>query len=217
MSKYFQNFKLINYGTSLAIDITERAAILDSVFGDRYAFYPYRVKNGMRAEQVAEKYYGHPDMVWLVYFSNGIIDPYHQWTMDEATFDSHIIKKFGSMQAARQKIVKYRINWYEDTRQLDKITYNSLPWYEKKYWTPEFDINNLPLHYVRKPMDFVANFQEGDGTVHLSVPSDEAEYWTSVSAYDVEEEENAKKAHIRLLDSRLASTAETNLRTLLGQ
>lgn len=214
--KYFENFQLIRYNNALVVDITQRAAIMDTVFGDRYAFYPYRVKNGMRAEQVAEKYYGDPDFVWLVYFSNNIIDPYHQWPMDEETFNAHLVKKYGSVQTAHQTVVKYRINWYEDTTQLNKIMYDSLPWYEKKYWTPEFDHNNLPLHYVRKPMDFISNFQDSDGTVSLSVPTDEAEYWVSVSAYDVEEEENTKKAHIRLLDSRLAATAQTNLRTLLG-
>jgi hypothetical protein len=217
MSRYFDNFRLIRYNNSLSINITQRAAILDSVFGDNYAFYPYQVKNGMRAEQVAEKYYGDPDLVWLVYFSNNIVDPYHDWAMDEETFNTHLIKKYGSVQSAHQTIVKYRINWYEDTRELTKIQYDSLPWYEKKYWTPEFDMNNLPLQYVRKPMDFIANFQDSDGTVTLSVDSEESEYWVAVTAYDVENEENTKKAHIRLLDSRLASTAQTNLRSLLGE
>jgi hypothetical protein len=214
--KYFENFQLIRYNNALSINITQRAAILDTVFGDQYAFYPYRVKNGMRAEQVAEKYYGDPDYVWLVYFSNNIIDPYHQWTMDDDTFNAHLIKKYGSVQAAYETIVKYRINWYEDTRELSKIQYDSLPWYEKKYWMPEFDVNNLPLHYIRKPMDFISNYQDGDGNITLSVDEDEAEYWSAVTAFDVEEEENVQKSHIRLLDNRLAATADGNLRTLLG-
>lgn len=216
MSKYFDSFPLIRYNNSVAIDITQRTAILDSVFGNRYAFYPYRVKNGMRAEQVAERYYGDPDFVWLVYFSNNIVDPYHQWTMDEETFNTHLIAKYGSVQAAHQQIVQYRVNWFEDTRQLTSAEFKALPWYEKKYWMPEFDMNNLPLHYIRKPMDFMSIAQDSDGTVALSVDSDEMEYWTAVTAFDIEEEENDKKAHIRLLDSRLAPTAESNLRGLLG-
>jgi hypothetical protein len=214
--RYFETFPLINYNGSVSLDITQRTAILDMVFGDRYAFYPYTIKDGMRAEQIAEKYYGDPDLVWLVYFSNGIVDPYHQWPMDQETFESSIKSAYGSLEAARTKIVQYRVNWYEDTRQLSSIQYNSLPWYEKKYWQPQFDINNLPLHYVRKPIDFVAIFQEGDGTVHLSVDADESQYWSAVTAYDIEEEENARKSHIRLLDSRLAPTAESNLKSLLG-
>src|SRR4051812_41475730 len=124
MDRYFGNFSLIRYNNSTVIDITQRTAILTSIFGDNYAFYPYHVKNGLRAEQVAEKYYGSDDLVWLVYFSNSIVDPYHEWTMDEDTFNAHIIKAYGSIQAARTTIVKYRVNWYEDTRQLTKIQHD---------------------------------------------------------------------------------------------
>jgi hypothetical protein len=215
MNRYFDNFQLIRYNNSLAINITERVALLNKVFGDNYAFYPYQVKNGLRADQVADRYYGDSDFTWLVYFSNNIIDPYHQWTKDEETFLAHIESEYGSVDAARAKIVKYRVNWYEDARELALIQYDSLPWYEKKYWTPEYDVNNRPTAYRRKEIDFVAVAQDGDGNVSLSIPVAEQQYWTPVTALDVEEEENAKKAHIRLLDNRLAGVAASNLRDLL--
>lgn len=215
MNRYFGNFQLIQYNNSLSYNITERAAILSQVFGDSYAFYPYTVKNGMRAEQVAERYYGDPDLVWLVYFSNNIIDPYYQWTMSEEEFLNYIINKYGSLSNARNKIVEYRINWYEDLTNLTRLQYDSLPWYEKKYWTPVFDINNIPMNYERKRIDFTAVAQDGNGNISLSIPAEEQKYWSSVSALDIEEEENADKAHIRLLDSRLAQTAASNLKSLL--
>jgi hypothetical protein len=55
MERYFDNFPVINYNNKLMVNIMDRTAILNSVFGDVYAFYPYHVKNGMRAEVVAEK------------------------------------------------------------------------------------------------------------------------------------------------------------------
>lgn len=216
MSKYFTNFSLIRYNGARAIDITERAAIMTRIFGNNYAFYPYHVKNGMRADTVAERYYGDPDLVWLVYFSNNIVDPYHEWPMDEDTFNAHLISKYGSIDAARNIVVKYRVNWYEDTRELTRIQYNSLPPVEKKYWTPEFDNNNNPAFYRRKEIDFVAVAQDGNGNVSLSIPSNESSYWEAVSAYDIEEEENAKKSHIRLLDARFAATAVSNIKELLA-
>ena len=91
MAAYFQNFNLIRYNDALAYDITQRAAILNTVFGNNYAFYPYQVKNGMRAEQVAERYYGNSKFEWLVYFSNNIIDPYHEWVMDDETFNALLL------------------------------------------------------------------------------------------------------------------------------
>lgn len=217
MSKYFENFSLIRYNDSLAINITQRAAFTSQLFGDNFSFYPYQVKNGMRAEQVAEKYYGDPHLVWLVYFSNNIVDPYHEWTMDEQTFFAHLTAKYGSVEASRNKIVSYRVNWYEDSREIDKNAYNALPMGEKKYWEPQLDINNRPLFYRRKELDFISVAQDGDGNVTLSVPMAEASYWTPVTAFEIEEEENVKKSHIRLLDSRLAQTAASNLRKLLEE
>jgi hypothetical protein len=215
MSSYFQNFEMIRYNNAVMINITQRAAILNKVFGNRYAFYPYLVKNGMRAEEVAERYYGDPNFVWLVYFSNDIIDPYHQWTMDEETFKTHVNEKYGSIQAAAQKIISYRVNWYEDTTILSKSQFNVLSGSLKKYWTPRYDNSNVPISYVRKELNYSASTTNAEGDVILNVPDEELSYWVPVSAYEYEEEENRKKANIRLIDSRLAKTAETNLRELL--
>lgn len=193
----------------------QRTSILNSVFGNRYAFYPYHVKNGMRAEQVAERYYGNTDFVWLVYMSNNIVDPYYEWTMDDETFKNYIRETYGSIEEARAKIVTYRVNWYEDATKLSPAQYDVLPAYSKKYWVPNFNNYNIPAYYERKQMDHLAISQDANGNVQLSVPVEEQQYWTAVSAYDLEEEKNADKAHIRLLDSKLAATAASNLKDLL--
>lgn len=215
MNRYFENFPFVTYGTSSAINIMERTTILNTIFKNVYTFYPYTVKDGMRARTVAERYYGDPTLEWLVYFSNNIIDPYHQWPMDEDTFNSFLISEYGSVEASMNKIVAYRINWFEDDRVLSKIQYNSLPSYEKKYWTPTFDNNNFIANYVRKALDYEAISQDGDGNISLSVPSDEVAYWASVSAYDFEREINAEKAHVQLLDAKLVTTAVDNIKTLM--
>jgi hypothetical protein len=216
MARYFEQFPIISYLDNNVYDITRRTAILSRVFGDNYAFYPYRVKNGMRAERIAELYYGDPDFVWLVYMSNNIIDPYHQWPMSEETFKNYMIDKYGPTMG-QNTILSYRVNWYEDTRKLSQIQFNSLLPNQKKYWTPEFDNNNNPMFYVRKEMEYSAVKKDGNGNVTLNVPIDEVQYWAAVTAFDIEEEENAKKANIRLLDSRFAQTAAANLRKLMSE
>ena len=217
MERYFGNFPFIAYGNSSAINIMEGTAILNSIFKNVYTFYPYQVKDGMRARTVAERYYGTPELEWLVYFSNNIVDPYHQWPMDKKTFDSFLIEKYGSVSAARNTVISYRINWYEDDRTLSKLQYDSLPSYERKYWNPVFDINHAPLHFVRKELDYLAVAQDGDGNITLSIPEEEQAYWSAVTALDFEEEENAKKANIQLLDSKLVSTAVDNIQTLMSE
>jgi hypothetical protein len=187
----------------MPINIMERVAILNSIF--------------KRARTIAERYYGDPNLDWLVYFSNNIVDPYHEWPMDQATFEAFLTTQYGSVTEAQSKIVSYRINWYEDDRVLPKLMYDSLPAYEKKYWTPVFDQNNSSVSYVRKELDYLAISQDGDGNVTLSVPTEEQSYWSAVTAYDYEEEENAKKANIKLLDSKLVSTAVDNIKKLLSE
>jgi hypothetical protein len=214
MNRYFQNFAPVQYGSRVAINIMERTAILNSIFKNVYTFYPYQVKDGMRARTIAERYYGDPNLDWLVYFSNNIVDPYHQWPMDKDTFNAHVIEKYGSIQAARTKIISYRVNWYEDDRVLSRLQYNSLPHYEKKYWTPVFDDNNIVAGWKRREMDHLAIAQDGDGNVTLSIDETEQEYWIAVTALDYEEEENAKKSNIKLLDSKLVTTAVDNLKRL---
>jgi hypothetical protein len=217
MSAYFENFPAITYGATSAINIMERCAILNSIFKNVYTFYPYQVRDGMKARTIAERYYGDPDLEWLVYYSNNIIDPYHQWPMDIDTFNSFLESQYGSIQAAHEKIVSYRINWYEDDRVLTKLQYNSLPPVEKKYWTPSFDSNNFVTSYVRKELDYLAIAQDGDGNVTISIPSDEQAYWSPVTAFDIEEEKNAQKMNIQLLDSRLVTTAIDNLQSMLSE
>jgi hypothetical protein len=59
--------------------------------------------------------------------------------------------------------------------------------------------------------------QDGEGNVTLSVPSGEEQYWSPVTAYDYEEEQNAQKANIKLLDSKLVNTAVDNIKQLLSE
>ena len=49
-----------------------------------------------RPEDIAEYYYGSTDYTWLVYMSNNILDPYHQWPMAEADFINYLIEKYGA-------------------------------------------------------------------------------------------------------------------------
>jgi len=207
MNPYFSQFPIIRYNNNIVVDITNRAAILNSIANNKYAFYPYVVKDGMPAWQVAEKYYGDADYVWLVYLSNNIIDPYYQWPLSDIVLQQKIIEDYGSLSAAQNHVMFYRVNWSGDDRVLTKSQYNSLPSYLKKYWDPQTDQFNVPTSYVRKQIDIKST----------SLPNSlELAYWESVSAYDVALEENANKSNIRLLDSRLSQTAADNLKKLLA-
>jgi hypothetical protein len=97
--EFFEDFPIITYNNELVRDISVRLDILESIKTDSYAFLPYTVKDGERAEDVAYYYYGDPRLVWIVYLSNNIIDPYFEWPQGTYEFEQTL----GKTYAARAK------------------------------------------------------------------------------------------------------------------
>jgi hypothetical protein len=95
MSRYFEYFPTIEYEGQQVKDITRRNSFTKLVSTNPLLYLPYTVKEGQRPEDIANFYYGSTDYVWLVYISNNIIDPYHQWPMAEADFNNYLIEKYG--------------------------------------------------------------------------------------------------------------------------
>lgn len=94
--KYFEKFPVITYEGQRVKDITRRNNFSAFVAANPMLFMPFTVKEGERPEDIANYYYGSTDYTWLVYMSNNIIDPYHQWPMAEADFNAYLIEKYGS-------------------------------------------------------------------------------------------------------------------------
>jgi Base plate wedge protein 53 len=95
MARYFEYFPTIEYEGQQVKDITRRNSFTKLVSTNPLLYLPYTVKEGQRPEDIANFYYGSTDYVWLVYISNNIIDPYHQWPMAEADFNNYLIEKYG--------------------------------------------------------------------------------------------------------------------------
>jgi len=95
MTKYFEQFPIINYEGRNVRDITRRTNFTKEVSNNPLLYLPYTVKEGERPEDIAEFYYGSTDYTWIVYFSNRIMDPYHEWPKSEADFNNYLIDKYG--------------------------------------------------------------------------------------------------------------------------
>jgi len=96
MTKYFENFPIITYNGRKVRDITRRNAFKKDMTNNPYLYMPYTVKEGERPEDIANFYYGSTDYTWLVYFSNGILDPHHDWPLSEANFNNYLIEKYAA-------------------------------------------------------------------------------------------------------------------------
>lgn len=120
MTKYFENFPIIEYQGRRVRDITRRNQFLNVIKNNPYLYLPYTVKEGERAEDIAEFYYGSVDYVWLVYLANNIIDPYHEWTMDEQTFNEYLVGKYSELSGLEGEDV---VDWTRDETNDANILY----------------------------------------------------------------------------------------------
>lgn len=109
---YFDNFPSVSYGMLGnqkidLTDVTKRYKIQEVVLRNGYVFYDYQVKEGERADMLAMRYYGDTTLDWLIYLSNQIVDPVMGWPLDYYELESFIIKKYGSLEVAKQTVWRY--------------------------------------------------------------------------------------------------------------
>jgi hypothetical protein len=122
MSKYFANFPLIQYDGKTITDITRRSKIIDDLLKDPYIFLPYTVREGEKPEDIAQNYYGSVDDTWLVMLSNGMMDPYTSWPMDERQFNQYFINKYAEISRTTGGSYDV-ISWAQDPENTDNIVY----------------------------------------------------------------------------------------------
>ena len=107
MSNYFQNFPTVSYNNVNIRNIILKTAFVQELLLNSSSFYEYQLKDGDRASTIAFDYYGSVSFAWLVDFSNNIIDPYYDWILSEAEFESFIVKKYGSREIAQSQVFEY--------------------------------------------------------------------------------------------------------------
>jgi hypothetical protein len=120
MARYFEYFPTIEYEGQQVKDITRRNSFTKLVSTNPLLYLPYTVKEGQRPEDIANFYYGSTDYVWLVYISNNIIDPYHQWPMAEADFNNYLIEKYGEQSG---KVGEEVVEWTREDNDENIIYY----------------------------------------------------------------------------------------------
>jgi hypothetical protein len=120
MAKYFENFPIIDYNGKKIRDISRRNTFIKNVSTNPLVFLPYTIRDGERPEDIAQFYYGSTDYVWLVYLSNNIVDPYHQWPKSENELNDYIIAKYAEQSGKTGNDV---IDWATDQDNEGNIVY----------------------------------------------------------------------------------------------
>jgi hypothetical protein len=153
MASYFKYFPSLLHSNTVATNIITRIRFEESVRKNVVAFFPHVVEEGQRPDQIAEGYYGDPSYDWVVYLTNNIIDPFHQWPKTQQIFDDFIVSKYGSSEIAQQQTAFYRVNYDNDDRVLSPSAYAALSSIQKQYWTPILNQNNIIINYQRKEIE----------------------------------------------------------------
>jgi hypothetical protein len=179
MTKYFSRFPLVDYNGVPAKNILARVDFTDESKQDIYSNFDYVLQEGStRPDILSFNYYGTSQYDWLVYLSNNVVDPYHDYYMSEEDFKNYIIGKYGSIENARAKVLYYRNNWAPDESLISESVYDNLHANIKKYWKPKLNNTNQIIGYERVKDDWIVSTNQ---IVELVVSFD-------ISAYDIDDE-----------------------------
>ena len=161
MDNFFKHFPLVEYGntvnSAVAVNLFAKTALNKITQSSFEIYHPYTVKEGERAETIANLYYGDPGYDWIVYYSNNILDPYYDWYMDDRVFKGFIADKYGSVSNAQRKIKQYRSNYINDPSIITVAAYNGLAESQKSFWAPITSVDRRVISYERKSEDIIIN------------------------------------------------------------
>jgi hypothetical protein len=158
MTKYFSRFPLVDYDGTPAKNILARVDFTDQSKKDIYVNFDYVLQDGStRPDVLSFNYYNSAQYDWLIYMTNNIIDPYHDYYKSQEDFKSYIVGKYGSAEVARSKILFYRNDWAPDESMISETIYNGLPSDIKKYWKPKLNSTNQIIGYDRVKDDWIVS------------------------------------------------------------
>lgn len=187
MSKYFEYFPKVTYRDMSVTDITRRVKIKDALLADPYAFLPYTIKDGERAEDIAYYYYGDQSKVWLVYLANNIIDPYTQWPMSNDNMAKTIAKKYKT--------------------QSGQLTDDAVV-----FWSMATNTSNNIVHYANNDDPTILVSKD----TYTYNPAFISAQWTAVRVYDYEMQLNEDRRNIYLVNVAYANQVEADLEAVLN-
>ena len=99
---YFSRFPLFVYDVKnnnnykLLPDILRRVKLRATIKSGGMLFDKYDVKEGEKPEDVAFKWFGDPELHWVILMTNNITDRYYEWPMNQVQFAEFLTDKYGA-------------------------------------------------------------------------------------------------------------------------
>ena len=119
---YFSKFPLTAYDIKgndirkLLPDILRRVKLRSVIKSGGMLFDKYDVKEGEKPEDIAFKWFGDPELHWVILMTNNVTDRYYGWPMNQVQFAEYITDKYGDNVDA--------VHHYEVTKDSGRTTSN---------------------------------------------------------------------------------------------
>lgn len=83
-------------------NLFRRAKVREDLFQNFTAFTRYTIVGDERPDNVAVKFYGDPELDWVILHVNNIMNVREEWPMTNQSFKNHLIDKYGSIAGANE-------------------------------------------------------------------------------------------------------------------
>ena len=119
---YFSKFPLTAYDIKgndirkLLPDILRRVKLKSVIKSGGMLFDKYDVKEGEKPEDIAFKWFGDPELHWVILMTNNVTDRYYGWPLNQVQFAEYITDKYGDNVDA--------VHHYEITKDSGRTTSN---------------------------------------------------------------------------------------------
>ena len=118
---YFSKFPLTTYDIKgndirkLLPDILRRVKLRSLIKSGGMLFDKYDVKEGEKPEDIAFKWFGDPELHWVILMTNNVTDRYYDWPLNQIQFAEYLDDKYSNPDA---------IHHYEVTKDSGRTTSN---------------------------------------------------------------------------------------------
>jgi hypothetical protein len=230
---YFKSFPYTLYSldnvttVQVVTNITNRVTLSDGVKTNLSLYDEYDIKDGETPELVADKFYGNPELHWLVLHYNDILDPRFDWPLDTNNLNRYIAGKYNDVNA---------VHHYEDAN--GNYTNGNVYLLSSNAFT-NFSVNdvltnntNIGIGYITSKISTSnvivtvtsGGFKTGDQilkssntAVSANITSTAVITGTPVTNFTLEDENNEVKRRIKILKTSYVDAVVSDFKKKLGE
>ncbi len=197
----FQDFPRIAYtlndfeSEEVVVDIFRRVVLSKEFLENTYYYETYEVLHGETPEELSYRFYGTPNLYWLILMVNNIVDPRFEWPLSEDDLYKNTAAKYGSD------------NVFTINRGVNAAGYQV----ETFFLLTEDSTHKEPIRLVAEDNNIT------DGIRSPIAYRDSETIQDFVSNYEVEQNKNETSRSIKIIKSNIVEEILRNFKTILTQ